>query len=75
MKTLMLVLSIFGTSIGFANAHRAKHHLSHESWQAAAAAPKKTSQSCSAAQGQQARINACGEYVPSIYDPSPGSDY
>ena len=75
MKKLILALFIFGTSIGFADAHHAKHHLAREAWQAAAAVPQKASHACSAVEGQQPQINACGEYIPSIYDPSPVSDY
>ncbi len=75
MKKFILALFIFGASIGFADAHHAKHHLTRDAWQAAVAAPQKNSQSCSVVEGQQPRINPCGEYIPSVYDPSPVSDY
>ncbi|WP_297297421.1 hypothetical protein [uncultured Methylovirgula sp.] len=77
MNTLTLVLFLFFASIGIANAsHHVKGHMSHHAWRASQTKASHISpRSCSAAQRHQARINACGEYVPSIYDPSPVSDY
>jgi hypothetical protein len=77
MKTLTLTLFLFAASIGVANAsHHMKEHLSHHAWQASQMHASQTSpRTCSAVQGQQGRINGCGEYVPSVYDPSAVSDY
>ncbi len=75
MKVIIVALFAFGTSAGFADAHHLKHHVPGAAWRPAVVAPPKAPQSCSAVEGQQARINACGEYIQSIYDPSPVSDY
>ncbi len=47
MKKLIFALAILGTSIGFADAHPAKHHVIRTPWQANGAAMQKTSQSFS----------------------------
>jgi hypothetical protein len=72
MKTFILALSILATSIGFADAHPAKHHLARTPWQANSAA-QKTSQSCSAAQDRGARI--CGTSAPGVDDFSQFNDH
>jgi hypothetical protein len=63
MKKLILALAILGTSIGFADANPAKHHVTRAPWQANAVAMQKTSQPCFTAQGQ--RASACGTSVTS----------
>ncbi len=75
MKTFTLALLVFGTSIGFADAHHAKHHVPREAWQAAARVPQKTPQSCPGVAGQQPRTNACAEYAPSVQDISQFNDH
>jgi hypothetical protein len=44
MKKLILALAILATSIGFADAHPARHHVARTPWQANAAAMQKASQ-------------------------------
>jgi hypothetical protein len=73
MKKLILALAILATSIGFADAHPAKHHLARTPWQANAVAMQKTSQPCFAAQGQPSR--ACGTPVLSADDFSQFNDH
>jgi hypothetical protein len=77
MKTLMLTVFLLAASIGAANAsHHARNRIAHNAWQANQSKPSKTtSGGCSVVQGGQAYLNACGEFIPSIYDPSPVSDY
>jgi hypothetical protein len=77
MNTLTLTLFLFAASSGAAHAaHHLKGHLSHHAWQANRSPASRTSpRTCSAVPGQQGRIKGCGEYVPSVYDPSPVSDY
>jgi hypothetical protein len=57
MKKLVLTLAILATSIGFAEAHPAKHHLSYDAWRATVA-QKTASQPCST-QGMQMHANVC----------------
>jgi hypothetical protein len=57
MKKLILALAILATSIGFADAHPAKHHLSYDAWHATVA-QKTASQPCFV-QDMQMRANAC----------------
>lgn len=57
MKKLFLALAILATSVGFADAHPAKHHLSYDAWHATVA-QKTASQPC-LAQDMQMHANVC----------------
>jgi hypothetical protein len=73
MKNFILALAILGTSIGFADAHPAKHRLARTPWQANSTALQKASQSCFAAHRQGART--CGTSAPSVDDFSQFNDH
>jgi hypothetical protein len=61
MKKLVLALAILATSIGFADAHPAKHHFSYDAWRATVA-QKTASQPCST-QGMQMHANVCDTHA------------
>jgi hypothetical protein len=73
MKKLILALTILGTSIGFADAHPAKHHLSFDAWRATVA-QKTASQPC-LNQDMQMHANACGAHAEIGQDFSQFNDH
>jgi len=76
MKTLTIAAFIFSLSAGLVNAsdHTTRDVARHALQAMRTDMSPKSAAPCLGIPGQQSVINRCGEYVPSVFDPGPGTD-
>jgi hypothetical protein len=75
-KASAVFMLVFAFSTGAANAAaHSNRHVAQNAWQATRVdASQKPAGPCFGIPGRRALINASGEYVPSVFDPGPGTD-
>ena len=75
-KASAVLMLVFALSTEAANAaDHSKRHVAPSAWQATRIdTSQKPAGPCFGIPGRQALINASGEYVPSVFDPGPGTD-